>query len=152
MYLYVLDWAVDRFIKTSQALSNDQPREYFENLLYRSRIKLQFIREEPKVYGFLYKAFLEIPDELKEDMNLRFAAYAKAGQDVTLDSIDRSKFRDDVDVESAVKMVHLLLEGILNRYTPLLSQIEPDEGLKMVEQFEVECLEYFEMIKKGIYR
>jgi TetR/AcrR family transcriptional regulator len=152
MYLYVLDWAVNRFIEVSQISSSVQPGELFENLLYRSSVKLQFIREEPMLYRFFYRAFLEIPEELKEDMNSRVAAYSKASKNNVLENIDRSLFRENVDIEAAIRMIHLLLDGLLNHYTPLLNQMGPDEGLKMLDNFEAECHTYFDMIKKGIYR
>jgi hypothetical protein len=57
-----------------------------------------------------------------------------------------------VDADSAIKLIHLMLEGLFSRYTPQLRQMSPEEALRLVENIESECRGYFELIKYGIYR
>ena len=49
-------------------------------------------------------------------------------------------------------MIHLMLEGLLNRYSPQFRQLTPEGGLELVKEIEKECRAYFELIKKGIYQ
>jgi AcrR family transcriptional regulator len=152
MYLYALDWAVARFIKYHQSQPASQPSDFFESLLSHMKLKMQFISQEPLLFGFFYKAFLDIPQELKEDMQSRFTEYSAAAQNTALQAIDKQKFKENIDVELAVKMIHLMLEGLLNRYTPAFINLSPEQGLALIKEIEEECLNYFEMIRFGIYR
>lgn len=152
MFLYAVDEAVKRFTSIYQSLAGNSPKDLFEGLLYRMKIKLQFVHKEPLLYNFFYKAFLDIPEELKEDMTARFAAYATASQDAAHKNLDKTKLREGVDADAALKMIYLMLEGLLNRITPQLKLMSPDEGLQMVEKFEEECRQYFNFVRQGIYR
>ena len=153
MFLYSLDEAVKRFIEINEKLTGENPPEdLFEGLMHRMRVKLRFVQQEPLLYRFFYKVFLEVPDELKGEMTLRFTAYTAASQDLAMGKFDRSKLKDGVDPDTAVRLIHLMLEGLLSRYTPQLRQLSPEEGLRLVEEIEIECRKYFELIKQGIYR
>ena len=153
MFLFTLDEAVKQFIEISEKLNGENPPDdLFEGLMHRMRVKLRFVQQEPLLYRFFYKVFLEIPDELKDEMASRFSAYSAASQDLAKGKFDQSKLKDGVDPDTAVKLIHLMLEGLLSRYTPQLRQLSPEEGLRLVEKIEIECREYFELIKQGIYR
>ena len=78
MFLYTLDEAVKRFTEINRNLAGEKPPEdLFENLLHRMKVKLLFVQQEPLLYRFFYKVFLEIPEELQEEMAVRFAAYSR---------------------------------------------------------------------------
>ena len=153
MFLYTLDEAVKRFTEINRNLAGEKPPEdLFENLLHRMKIKLLFVQQEPLLYHFFYKVFLEIPEVLQEEMAARFAAYAAASQSLAKENIDTSRLKEGVDLDSALKMIHLMLEGLLNRYSPQFRQLTPEGGLELVKEIEKECRAYFELIKKGIYQ
>ena len=152
MFFFALDQAIQRYIKIYKSLAFQKPDDLFEGLLQRMNIKLLFIQQEPLLYQFFYRVFLEIPEELKDEMSTRFASYTAASQEQAQGTIDSSKLREGVDPSVAVNFVHLMLEGLFNRLTPRLKQISPEEGLKMVEEIEQECRGYFELIKNGIYK
>jgi len=67
-------------------------------------------------------------------------------------TLDTSNLRVGVHPSAAVNLIHLMLERLLNRFTPRLKQVAPEEGLSLVGEFEEECRGYFELIKKGIYK
>jgi len=152
MFLYTLDEAVRRFTEINKISTGENPPEdLFEGLLHRMKVKLKFVKQEPLLYCFFYKVFLDIPDELKEEMATRFAAFAEASQELAKEKIDTSKLKEGVDLDTALTLVHLMLEGLLNRYSPRLKQLTPEDGLKLVDDMEIECRKYFDLIKRGIY-
>lgn len=152
MFFYALDQAIQRYIIIYESLASQETSDFFEGLLYRMKVKLEFIQQEPLLYQFFYRVFLDIPDELKDEMSTRFASYAAASQEQARGTIDPSKLREGVDPSAAVNLVHLMLEGLFNRLTPRLKRISPEEGLRLVGEIEEECRGYFELIKKGIYK
>jgi hypothetical protein len=95
---------------------------------------------------------LNTPDEIREEMAPRFAGYAITSRQRLIEGLDRSKFREDVDVDKAIDLVELLLEGLYNRYAPLLQQASPGEALQRVEQITEKTRNTFALLKKGLYR
>lgn len=152
MFLYAFDSAIKRYIEIYKGLAFQEPADLFEGLIYRMKVKLQFIQQKPLLYQFFYRVFLDIPEELKDEMSSRFASYSAASQEGALGTLDTSKLREGVYPSAAINLIHLMLEGLLNRLTPRLKQVTPEDGLKMMGDIEEECRGYFELIKKGIYK
>lgn len=152
LFLYVLDRAVDRYTNLISELSGKMPEDLFERLLYRAQVKLRAAIEDPLLYRFFHKVFLDIPENLREEMASRFRKYTAGSADSLMDGVDRSKFREGVDVEAAVRMIYLMLDGLLNKYTDRLKDAGPEESLQIVDAVSVETREYFRMIREGIYR
>ena len=136
MFLYTLDEAVKRFTEINRTLTGENPPEdLFEGLMHRMKVKLKFVHQEPLLFRFFYKVFLEIPDELKDEMASRFSAYSAASQDQAKGKFDQTKLKDGVDPDTAVRLIHLMLEGLLSRYTPQLRQLSPEDGLRLVGKY-----------------
>src|SRR4030065_464609 len=69
MFLYTLDEAVKRFTEINRTLTGENPPvDLFEGLMHRMKVKLKFVQQEPLLFRFFYKVFLEIPDALKDEM------------------------------------------------------------------------------------
>jgi len=152
LFLYVLDRAVGRYANLVNEFSEKMPEELFERLLYRAQVKLKAGAADPILYRFFHKVFLDVPESLNEEMAIRFRKYASGSAENLLEGVDRSRFRDGVDVETAVRMIHLMLDGLLNKYADLLKDTGPEESLQIVDAVSVEIQEYFRMIREGIYR
>jgi len=52
VFLYVVDSAIQRLINIYKSLALHEPADLFEGLLYRMKVKLQFIQQEPLLYQF----------------------------------------------------------------------------------------------------
>lgn len=151
LYLYVFDHAVARFAEAFAGLNEERPADLFDRLLYRGRARMQFVVEHPRLYQFFFNALLNTPDEIQEEMAPRYARYAAVSRDRLTEGLDRSRFRKDIVVDKAIELVVLVLEGIYNRYAPLLRQISPEEALELVEQITEETRGHFDLLKKGVY-
>jgi hypothetical protein len=66
------------------------------------KVKLKFVQQEPLLFRFFYKVFLEIPDELMDEMASRFSVYSAASQDLFKGKFDQTKLKDCVDPDTAV--------------------------------------------------
>jgi len=152
LYLYLIDRAVERFVAFIHQADADRPAGLFERLLYRGKIRFQFALQEPVLYQFFYHAFLNTPEAIQADLQSRYSIYASTSRQLLYDGLDRSKFKDDIDIEQAVELVYLVLEGILRRYEGLLKAIQPEVGLELVEKLTGECRGYFEILKRGMYK
>ena len=152
LFLYLLDGAVEKYVAFVNEDKAVAPDELFERLLFRERIKLRFAAENPLLFRFFSKVFLDIPEEIKTDLANRFSKYSAASADNLTAGIDHSRFRDGVDEKEAVQMIHVLLEGIFARYSPRLKAAKADEFEGLIREISDECRRYFKMIQSGIYR
>ena len=152
LFFYLLDDAIDKYVAFVQSEREAPPRELFERLLAREQVKLRFAAAYPLLFRFFSKVFLDIPEELHGEMQGRFKEYSQASAEDLIKDLDLGRFREDVDVRQAVEMVHVLLEGILARYTPRLREASTGELNDLIAEISTECRRYFMMIQEGIYK
>jgi TetR/AcrR family transcriptional regulator len=152
LYLYVLDYAIRQFARRYTEMAGDMPTDLFERLLHRGRIKFQFAAEEPELFQLFYNAFINTPQEIQEELRSRAGGYAASSEDRLMEGLDLSRFREDVDVQEAVALIQLMLDGLLNKYLSVFRKMTPDEALVLVERINHEAKAYFQLIQKGIYR
>lgn len=152
LFLFLLDGAVADYVVFVNAEKSDPPNELFERMLHREQVKLRFAAAYPLIFRFFSKVFLDIPEEILEELGSRFREYSTASADDLTVGLDLSHFREGVDVQDAIKMIHVLLEGIFARFAPRLKAAAPDEFDALIQEISAECQRYFNMIQKGIYR
>jgi len=152
LYLYLIDYAVRRYVEQVSLISDELPSDLFERLLARGRLRMQFAVQEPLLYQFFFNAFLHTPAEIQSEIAHRYVEYASTSRKLLFEGLDRSKFGEDVNIEQAIDLTNLVLEGIFSRYAQQLSQGTPEEALAFVEQLSVQVQEYFNLLKRGLYR
>lgn len=151
LYLYLVDHAVAHFAAWMERSKQNMPSDLFERLLQRGRMRMQFAVQEPLLYRFFYQALLHTPSEIQAQMQSRYAGYAEASARQLYEGLDRSKFRPGVDVEQAIALINLVLEGLFSRHLSVLQDMPPEETLAWVESLDEEVRGYFELLKRGLY-
>lgn len=152
LFLYVIDWAVAGYVSGFQQQAGELPSDLFERLLYIGRQRMQFAIQEPLLYQLLFSAFINLPPEIQTEMQSRFGGYAAASQQLVTQNLDRSRFREGVEIEKVVAMISLLMEGILSRALAEFRSSSSEQSLAIVDHLSKEVEQYFEMIKNGVYQ
>ena len=151
MFLFLLDRAILRYSELYRELETEKPNDLFERLLFQAKLKFQLARQEPLLYQFFLKVFLDIPQELEAEMQQRFKAYSSAVSGSLRDGLDISLFKEEVNVDRVIEMINLLQNGLLMRYSEQFRESQPEQTLEIVQQLESQFKDYFEMIKMGVY-
>lgn len=152
LFFYLLDDAIQKYVEYVKTLEEEPPRELFERLLAQGKVKLRFASQKPLIYRFFTKIFLDIPEELRDEMETRINEYGKASAANLTDNLDTSRFREGVDVQQAVNLIVVLLEGVYARYTPIMRETDPENLDRLIDEIGQEIQRYFKMIQDGIYR
>jgi TetR/AcrR family transcriptional regulator len=156
LYLYVIDYAVKRYVEAMDRMEAEReaqpPSDLFERLLARGRLRMRFAVQEPALYRLFFNAFLHTPPEISAEIEARYADYAAESARRLYNGLDCSRFRPDVQVEKAIALVDLVLEGVFSRYSPQFRQCGPEDALALVEELSWEAREYFELLKHGLYQ
>jgi TetR/AcrR family transcriptional regulator len=152
LYLYLIDYAVRRYVEQVNNSSQELPVDLFERLLARGRLRMQFAVHEPLLYRFFFNAFLHTPAEIQSEIAGRYVEYASTSRKLLFEGLDRSKFREDINIEQAIDLTNLVLEGFFSRYAGQISQGTPEQALAFVEQLSAHVQAYFDLLKRGLYR
>ncbi|MBN2072735.1 MAG: TetR/AcrR family transcriptional regulator, partial [Actinobacteria bacterium] len=68
IYLYILEYAVNKFAEKLEEEKVNLPADIFDRLLQRGLIKLKMGREDPLLYQIVFDSYMNAPEELKEDI------------------------------------------------------------------------------------
>jgi TetR/AcrR family transcriptional regulator len=152
LHLYLIDYAVGRYVEQVNNSKEELPADFFERLLAHGQLRMQFALQEPLLYQFFFNAFLHTPDEIRAEMAVRYGEYADASRQLLYHGLDLSKFREDIDIKKAIDLTNLVLDGVFSRSASQLSQGTPERSLVFVEKLTEQVREYFGLLKCGLYR
>ncbi len=152
LYFYILDYAVKEIAKEFKLKASGLSTDFFERLLQRGMIKLEIAIKKPLLFEILSDSALNIPDNMKQEVREKYTGFYKENESGLYKGIDSSKFNDGIDVKKAVEIITIFLEGMLSRYMNEFRKSSPSDALDMYEKISSETREYFEILKKGIYK
>jgi len=152
LFVHVFDQALQRYLDFHSSRAKKLPADLFERFFAISRIRMEFMLAEPKLYRLFFNALIEMPEEIRKELQGRFADYAIQSRRLLMEGLDRSRLREGVPVDRAVEMIQLLSEGILSRSTPKIKSMGPEQSLAFVRKLKKDFSVYFQMIRSGIYR
>ncbi len=66
LFYYIVEYAIDQFARHSAKEIVNQSDDLFERLKERGYRKLKTALKYPKLYSILYRAFLELDDDMKK--------------------------------------------------------------------------------------
>jgi AcrR family transcriptional regulator len=152
LFLYLVDYCIERYIQYFETHRIDLPSDLFERLFYIGGIKIRFALSEPLVYKMFYHAFLTLPEELREDLADRTRQYASASSQILLGDLDLSKFRPGISTTRVIEMIAFIQEGVLQKYQASIRGQSPEESLKTIDHITGEFHDYFDWLKFGVYQ
>lgn len=151
LFLYLMDYAVGKYVQYVGTQSSAMPSGLFERLLHLSSVRMRFAAHAPKIYKFFFKTLLNVPDDLKADMQERFHQYADGNRQLMRDGLDTSRLREGVSVDQVLGLLDYFMEGLLARHTDQLTEMDAADTIAYVENLLEESAGYFDLIKRGVY-
>lgn len=148
LYLYVFDHSVGVITKEfydKLDLSEEDIFEKYENVF---QLKLKLLKTFPDIFDFLINSLSDESIEFKEELVTRYGT-AK-NYNIIFSNIDKSKFRSDIDVDAAIKMIELTFTGYGNGELSNMTENGVTEELqnKWINDFK----KYIKIMKKIYYR
>lgn len=143
-----LDFAFDH-IETHMLDGITMQKEGFiERCARLSHIKYEYFKVHPEIMKFVTSVYFS--DELNEAQKERNAAIVKNRGDFLFNNVDMERFREDIDHETAIKLVHWTING----YSQEMEQRMKIEGLDfehLGEYFD-DFEHYLEALRKLYYK
>lgn len=151
LYLYILDYVIDFMAGLVFKGLEELPADFFERIMKIGIIKMKAAYEYPVEYGFLLKAFMNQPDELKGELQKRYEKAYSDSMPKMFEGIDTSKFREGIDKDRAMELIMIALEGVNNKYMKTFKDKQVDAIMSDMEGIMSDYEKYIEILKFGIY-
>jgi TetR/AcrR family transcriptional regulator len=150
LYLYILDYMIDHYVNYMVEKINVNNPDIFQRILEWTELKISISNEEPMTYKFFASAFLNVPEEIKGEVEIRYKKLYDKGYRLAIDDIDMSKFRNDIDKQKAIELIIAALNGISEKYMMMYKSLD-DNGYERRNQSLEELKEYIAVLKKVFY-
>lgn len=148
LYLYICDYQIkiitDEVFKQKENNEND----FFKLYKQAARVKFEILKKNPYIFKFfktLYSDDSQVAQKWLENI-------LKNKDQLVLNFIgdyDKSKFRDDIDIDMAIKTIELTFDGLSMKWMDKLSYENYESNLKSLFE-EVE--NYINFYKKLYYK
>lgn len=150
LFLYILDYSIDRILK--QFYSNDEkmPTDLFDKLITWSINKVKVYYDLPLESKVVMQAFIDIPEELKDEMMERQQKIYTQNVPMFIKDIDTSKFREGVEPNKAIELLMMCLGALNKKYIDMYKG-QTDKAISEIDKLFNEMKEYLEILKGGIY-
>ena len=150
LFLQTYDYALQIIMSEFYDLINLEERDILERLRQIALLKMDLIQKYPRIFDFINRASFESSNAVKAGImdyreNFTGEAYPKLFYDV-----DRSLFRDDIDVDIAIKAILCTIEGYSRGEadTQKISEDYRSEYGRYLNELE----QYIQLFKKCFYR
>jgi TetR/AcrR family transcriptional regulator len=159
LYLYLVNYVKDHLTEISmEALREIQCDDFFERIkeivLLKQKITARYLQETQ----FITDAFTNPPVAVKEEMEEIIKKHYETYQGDFLlehvyikDLIQTEKLREDISVDTVIRMTMLIAEQLSNKYMALYKNKQMDV-MSGVESLIKELNEYLKIMKYGIYK
>lgn len=148
LYLYICDYQIkiitDEVFKQKENNEND----FFKLYKQAARVKFEILKKNPYIFKFfktLYSDDSQVAQKWLENI-------LKNKNQLVLNFVgdyDKSKFRDDLDIDMAIKTIELTFDGLSMKWMDKLSYENYESDLKSL--FE-EVGDYINFYKKLYYK
>ncbi|WP_246516541.1 TetR/AcrR family transcriptional regulator [Salicibibacter cibarius] len=150
LYEYLVDYALN--ITNTEYLQHIDIDEsdFIERLKQIARIKAEFHDNNPDVRNFIGTVVLNDDVTLPDDLETRLSNFQKTGHALLYEKIDKSLFRDDIDVEKAFQIIRWAIEGYQNE---LLQQFQGEKIAHIdLQPYWDEFYEYLDVLNTTFYK
>lgn len=114
LFLFLYDYTSKVFIEEFLEPINLEERNILARWRQYSLLKFDLIHKYPEMFNFIIVANQIQPDEIQEEMQNRNRDILTLGYEKLFGNIDKSKFRDDIDVEKVLHIIKWTMDGFAN--------------------------------------
>jgi TetR/AcrR family transcriptional regulator len=159
LYLYLVNYVKDLLTeKTMEALREIQADDFFERIkeivLAKQKVTALYLQETQ----FIADAFTNPPVAVKEEMEEMIKKHYETYQEDFMlehvyikDLIQTEKLRDDISVDTVIRMTMFIVEQLSNKYLALYKNKQIDI-MNSTESLLRELNDYLKIVKYGIYK
>lgn len=150
LYEYLIDYAINVMQYEYFILIDINESDFIERMKQIARIKADYLAKHPYVGYFIGTVLVNNKESMPAELEIRLEHLRKTGNEILYKNIDKTLFRDDVDVEKAFRLIRWAIEGYQNEL------IQQFKGKKLshvdLQPYWDEFYEYMDVLKTSFYR
>lgn len=150
LYHYLVDYALQIIRYQYLNLIDMKETDFIERMSQATQVKMTCFTENPNVFNFLGTFFLESKPDIPSQLAEHYEQLLKEGNAIMYENIDKTCFRDDVDVDKVFKLIQWAMDGYQNE---IISSLK-DQELSSVDftPYWEEFYAYLDILKKSFYK
>lgn len=117
MYVYMIHFANDTLNDYVDKYVDENVTDVFDMVSQSTIGKIEACGVYPYILTFIASVFKEKDEVVKQDVKAYTEKTIERVQGMVQKRLDYSKFREDVNIETAMKIMSLTSEGILSRFS-----------------------------------
>ncbi|MED3561060.1 TetR/AcrR family transcriptional regulator [Bacillus xiapuensis] len=150
MYLFLFDHFYEIIVDEFYKKINLEERDIFKRVRQAVTVKMELLNKYPDLFNFLSAAVMEDSKEVKLELDKRKKQLSKTNIGKLYEDIDLSLFRDDLDVQKALKIIFWTFEQFSEELIQRAKQ-SPTHEFNYDEAIQ-ETEEYYEVLMKAFYK
>lgn len=153
LYLQTLERCVVFFEKYLQKEMQYFSDDLTERIIELNAAKLKIATEEPLMQKMIKKAFLEMPPELKEDLEKWQVRLTQKYLPLLFKGINETYFKEEIDKNKAIELIMIVVDALSAKYIKDYQDSQMKASHEdILNAFIKELRVYLELIKTGIYQ
>jgi AcrR family transcriptional regulator len=150
LFLSAYEYAVNAMVSEFYELINLDQKDLLERWRQITLLKLDLMKKHPGIFDFIKNSSFPDSEEVRHEINeLNNRLASKVYPDVC-DGIDRTLFREDIDVDAAIRVIFFTMEGYAQ------SQVDPakstEDYLNEYERYLNELERYVRLLRTCFYQ
>lgn len=134
LYEYVYNYVYE-YIEKIIADSNFYKIKYFFELMeYSFYKKLEMMEKHKSIFDFLIQGYFDESEDVKEIVN-NYKNKKQIDINSYFKNIDKTKFRDDVDIKDIIEIITYTSEGYLQSRKNMSIKIDKDDMIKQYSKW-----------------
>ncbi|MBU3190152.1 TetR/AcrR family transcriptional regulator [Clostridium bowmanii] len=150
LFLFVFDYCVEVCMDEFFEKVDEKQSDIFEKLRQIASFKLELLNKYPSIFKFIESAIGEECSEVKSEIEERKKELAESNYSKVFNNIDKTKFREGVDVNRAINIIMWTLDGF---GTSELKKAKASAAKQMdYEKVFHEMDSYIDIFKNSFYK
>lgn len=144
LYYYLIRYCGDLIMKEIEINFDSNATDFFERIIMSSNIKIAVIKKHPSIMSFLYSAYFETNEEVKDSIQVMLQQSEAFRNKIIFEGMDYSKFKEGIDVQLVMKMLLWLAEGFMK--SSEYSQVT------LIDKMTLEYYECMNLLRNNFYK
>lgn len=149
LYLYLYDYCMQYIITAFYEKLDMTQTDFFKMIKESTAIKMSIHQKHPHIFYFVQQAYYDPLPEFESEVYQRSLALLSENTVKMFNNIDRTLFRDDIDVDMCIKTLLWSLEGFIQE------RVQQAKSQKISLDYDKTAVEsgiYLDFFRKTYYK
>ena len=134
LYEYIYNYVYEYIEKIIADSDFYKIKDFFELMEYSFFKKLEMMERHKSIFDFLIQGYFDESEDVKEIVN-NYKNKKQIDINSYFKNIDKTKFRDDVDIKDIIEMITYTSEGYLQSRKKMTKKIDKEDMIKQYSKW-----------------